>query len=65
MTNNIPAELGATQASVVPGLGYPNGRREKSAEPTGWQASKVLNDGSADQSSADVVVIAHHTKTTL
>ncbi|MDE2410021.1 MAG: hypothetical protein KGL72_06920 [Actinomycetales bacterium] len=55
----IPAEQGVTaQASVVAGLGYPNGRAETSPTPTGWQASAVLADGSADQSSASVTVIA-------
>lgn len=32
-----PAEATATTpASVVPGLGYPNGRVETSQTPTGW-----------------------------
>ena len=63
MPNNIPAESGATQASVVSGLGYPNGRREVSPEPTGWQASNVLTDGSADLSSADVEMVASPSNT--
>ena len=45
MTNQNPnsnklseAESTATtQATVVGGLGYPNGREEVSPEPTGWQ----------------------------
>jgi hypothetical protein len=49
VTFEIPAEKGATQPSVVTGLGYPNGRIEVSPAPTGWQASKVLADGAADQ----------------
>ena len=28
----------STPKSVVAGLGYPNGRVELSAEPTGWQS---------------------------
>ena len=57
-----PAEQGVTaQVSVVAGLGYPNGRAETSPTPTGWQASAVLADGSADQSSASVTVIATST----
>ena len=35
------AELSAvTKASVVSGLGYPNGREEISPEPTGWQQQR-------------------------
>lgn len=40
MASNFEAniEAGATApATVVSGLGYPNGRDAKSAEPTGWQ----------------------------
>lgn len=58
----IPAEQGATApAIVVAGLGYPNGRAETSPTPTGWHASAVLADGSADQSAATVTVIATST----
>ena len=28
-----------SKASVVSGLGYPNGRDEQSPSPTGWQAT--------------------------
>jgi len=28
-----------TKATVVSGLGYPNGRVEQSTAPTGWQAT--------------------------
>lgn len=58
LNQDLPAEQGATAASVVVGLGYPNGRAEVSPCPTGWHASKALSDGSADQSCATVVDIA-------
>ena len=39
MAKQTPAEDSAvTPATVVSGLGYPNGREENSPEPTGWQA---------------------------
>lgn len=60
----MPAEIGATKPTVVAGLGYPNGRVELSPVPTGWQASKVLFDGSADQTKSDVSNVGHtQTKT--
>jgi len=38
MSKDMPAEESAqTPPTVVSGLGYPNGREEKSPEPTGWQ----------------------------
>jgi len=38
VSKNQPAEETAiTPPTVVTGLGYPNGRDEKSPEPTGWQ----------------------------
>ncbi|MFN4846624.1 MAG: hypothetical protein ACK5CU_05975 [Rhodoluna sp.] len=38
MSKDLDAEKSAeTQATVVSGLGYPNGREETSPEPTGWQ----------------------------
>lgn len=40
MANEIEAKIEAgvtAKATVVSGLGYPNGRDSKSAEPTGWQ----------------------------
>ena len=41
---NHPAEATAeTQATVREGLGYPNDRRETSAEPTGWQGLDTAN----------------------
>lgn len=61
MNKNIPAESGATRPSVVPGLGYPNGRSEVSPQPTGWQASRVLANGSADQALATLVSISINT----
>lgn len=37
MTEKSPAEASSvTPPTVVSGLGYPNGREEISAEPTGW-----------------------------
>jgi len=58
LNNVIPAEVGVTAAAqVVAGLGYPNGRSETSPTPTGWLASSVTPDGSADQSTANVTVI--------
>lgn len=37
MTEKSPAEeFSVTPATVVRGLGYPNGREEISSEPTGW-----------------------------
>ncbi|MFM7030214.1 MAG: hypothetical protein ACKOWK_04015 [Micrococcales bacterium] len=59
MSNSLPAEQGVTSpATVVAGLGYPNGRAEASPNPTGWLASAVLADGSADQSYASVTHIS-------
>jgi hypothetical protein len=38
----IEAEATAvTKATVVSGLGYPNGREEESPSPTGWQTPTV------------------------
>jgi hypothetical protein len=40
MTEKQPIEAEATavtKATVVSGLGYPNGRNEQSPSPTGWQ----------------------------
>ena len=38
ITSSSPAEESSiTPPTVVPGLGYPNGREEISPEPTGWQ----------------------------
>ena len=40
MSKDMQAEVSAaTPPTVVPGLGYPNDRRETSPEPTGWQAN--------------------------
>lgn len=37
----IKCEIGATSpATVVAGLGYPNGRQLNSPEPTGWKAPR-------------------------
>jgi hypothetical protein len=37
-----PAEATAvTKASVVSGLGFPNGREESSPQPTGWIVDKT------------------------
>jgi hypothetical protein len=58
LSNALPAEKGVTSpAVVVAGLGYPNGRAEVSPTPTGWLASAVSSDGSADQSGATVTEI--------
>lgn len=39
MSKDQEAEKSAvTPATVVRGLGYPNGREETSPEPTGWQS---------------------------
>ena len=57
MSNNIEAEKGATTPSVVAGLGYPNGRIETSASPTGWLASGLTPDGAADLSNANVHIV--------
>jgi len=63
LTNSLPAEQGVTSpAVVVAGLGYPNGRAEVSPMPTGWLASAVASDGSADQSGATVTHITGHLK---
>jgi hypothetical protein len=41
---NQPAETSAdTQATVREGLGYPNDRKETSAEPTGWPGLDTAN----------------------
>lgn len=32
-------DTSVTKATVVSGLGYPNGREEQSPEPTGWQSN--------------------------
>jgi hypothetical protein len=57
--SSLPAEQGVTApASVVVGLGYPNGRAEVSPTATGWQASSVNPDGSASQLSATVTHVA-------
>ena len=57
--SSLPAEKGVTTpASVVVGLGYPNGRAEVSPQPTGWHASSVNPDGSAAQAGATVTRIA-------
>jgi len=37
-TNNLE-DTSVTEATVVSGLGYPNGREEQSPEPTGWQSN--------------------------
>lgn len=38
MSKQSPAEAtSVTPATVVTGLGYPNGREELSPNPTGWQ----------------------------
>jgi hypothetical protein len=38
MSEQIAAEVTAvTEATVVPGMGYPAGRLEVSPAPTGWQ----------------------------
>lgn len=57
LNQDLPAEQGATPATVVAGLGYPNGRAEISPTPTGWHASKAASDGSAHQSFATVDTI--------
>ena len=59
MTNQpksqLPAEADVqTSATVAPTLGFPNNRVETSPTPTGWQASRVLETGLADQVFADV-----------
>lgn len=57
--SSLPAEQSVTTpASVVSGLGYPNGRAEVSPTPTGWHASAINADGSASQSNATVTSIA-------
>ncbi len=39
-----PAELSAqTPATVREGLGYPNDRKARSPEPTGWQGLDTTN----------------------
>lgn len=39
--NENPAESTAqTRPTVVPGMGYPNGREEQSPEPIGWHGLK-------------------------
>lgn len=47
--NEIPEaeKTSVTKATVVAGLGYPNGREETSPEPTGW-----LNFAQATQDDA-------------
>jgi hypothetical protein len=41
MSKDMPAEESVqTLATVVSGLGYPNGREESSPEPTGWQSNQ-------------------------
>jgi hypothetical protein len=56
--SSLPAEQGVTApATVVAGLGYPNGRAETSPTATGWQASAVNPDGSAAQAGATVSAI--------
>lgn len=39
MTQSEAETAAQTQASVVTGLGYPNGRLEDSPTPTGWFGS--------------------------
>jgi hypothetical protein len=41
--NEIPEaeKTSVTKATVVTGLGYPNGREETSPEPTGWIGGNV------------------------
>lgn len=42
ITSSAQAEESSiTPPSVVPGLGYPNGRQEVSPEPTGWQVDSA------------------------
>lgn len=54
----LPAEQGVTTVpSVIAGLGFPNGRAEVSATPTGWRASSLDSAGAADQSSANTETI--------
>jgi hypothetical protein len=38
---SVAEATASTAASVVVGLGYPNGREEISASPVGWQAQKA------------------------
>ena len=37
----LAEETATTKATVVRGLGYPNGREEQSPEPTGWQPNQT------------------------
>ncbi len=37
--NPIAGTTAVTKATVVSGLGYPNGREEFSPSPVGWQAN--------------------------
>ena len=41
MSSNPAEETAETQPSVVPGMGYPNGREEASPTPAGWQGSET------------------------
>jgi hypothetical protein len=44
--NEIPEaeKSSVTKATVVAGLGYPNGREETSPEPTGWIQEDVSRE---------------------
>ena len=46
--NEIPEaeKTSVTKATVVAGLGYPNGRDEVSPEPTGWIGGDVSRETS-------------------
>lgn len=44
----------SSAASVASGLGYPVNRFEVSRQPTGWQATRLTEQGTADQSLAVV-----------
>ena len=52
--NEIPEaeKTSVTKATVVAGLGYPNGREETSPEPTGWLnlAQETQDDAKGDVS---------------
>jgi hypothetical protein len=55
---SLPADQGVTAVpSVIAGLGFPNGRAEASATPTGWHASDLDSAGAADQSRANTETI--------
>lgn len=42
MSEHPADETAVTKPSVVPGMGYPNGREEESPTPIGWQGSGLV-----------------------